>query len=149
MVGGLLPTCKCLDFSPLTPAHPPPPQSPSWPQALHNAKAALGTLAQQHADLELRRRANLAFSGQTLVGDNLDVLQDAVESIIGAFLLPARVRRGVCGGGWRGRRGAGEVGGVQDAVVCGCVLCDAFHPPPPSTHPPPHPPPHTRTPPSC
>lgn len=38
------------------------------PQALHNAKAMLGTLAQQHADLEQRRRANLAFSGQTLVG---------------------------------------------------------------------------------
>lgn len=31
------------------------------------------------------------------VGDNLDVLQDAVESIIGAFLLPARVRRGWAG----------------------------------------------------
>ena len=60
-------------------------------QALHNAKAMLGTLAQQHADLEQRRAANLAFSGQTLVGDNLDVLQDAVESIIAAFLLPARV----------------------------------------------------------
>ncbi|KAL4437271.1 hypothetical protein ABPG75_004410 [Micractinium tetrahymenae] len=59
-------------------------------QALHNAKTMLGTLAQQHADLEQRRRANLAFSGQTLVGDNLDVLQDAVESIVGAFLLPAR-----------------------------------------------------------
>ncbi len=51
----------------------------------------LGTLAQQHADLEQRRRANLAFSGQTLVGDNLEVLQDAVESVIAAFLLPARV----------------------------------------------------------
>ncbi|EFN53101.1 hypothetical protein CHLNCDRAFT_137435 [Chlorella variabilis] len=59
-------------------------------QALTNAKAMLGTLAQQHADLEQRHRANLAFSGQTLVGDNLDVLQDAVESIIAAFLLPAR-----------------------------------------------------------
>jgi hypothetical protein len=67
---------------------------PSLPlQALTNAKAMLGTLAQQHADLEQRRRANLAFSGQTLVGDNLDVLQDAVESIIAAFLLPARVSK--------------------------------------------------------
>ena len=54
----------------------------------------LGTLAQQHADLEQRRRANLAFSGQTLVGDNLDVLQDAVESIIAAFLLPSKVSGG-------------------------------------------------------
>lgn len=35
------------------------------------------------------------------VGDNLDVLQDAVESIIGAFILPARVR-GVRGS-WQGR----------------------------------------------
>lgn len=70
-------------------------------QALTNAKAMLGTLAQQHADLEQRRRANLAFSGQTLVGDNLDVLQDAVESIIAAFLLPARVSMG-CGVPWAG-----------------------------------------------
>jgi hypothetical protein len=73
----------------------------------------LGTLAQQHADLDARRRANLAFSGQTLVGDNLDVLQDAVESIVAAFLLPARV------GGWLavgwGRR---WVGGWMDV---GCA----------------------------
>ena len=33
-------------------------------------------------------------SGQTLVGDNLDVLQDAVESIIAAFLLPSKVSGG-------------------------------------------------------
>ena len=62
------------------------------PQALNTAKDMLGTLAQQHADLEQRRHANLAFSGQTLVGDNLAVLQDAVESIVAAFILPARVR---------------------------------------------------------
>ena len=108
------------------------------PQALSQAKYALGSLAQEHAELERRRRANLAFSGQvggraggraisilpsisrelpsrhaphgtntpahahqplhahpqprpqTLVGDSLDVLQDAVESIVAAFLLPSR-----------------------------------------------------------
>ncbi len=45
------------------------------PQALTSAKATISSLAQQQRDLELRRRANLAFSGQTLVGDNLNVLQ--------------------------------------------------------------------------
>lgn len=57
----------------------PRPSSPrprsSAPQALHHAKAALSQMADQHKDLEARRRANLAFSGQTLVGDNLGVLQ--------------------------------------------------------------------------
>lgn len=80
---------------------------PLLPQALTNAKAALGTLAQQHADLDARRRANLAFSGQTLVGDNLDVLQDAVESIVAAFLLPARVRS----------EGVAETGGGGGGVL--------------------------------
>ncbi|KAI7845289.1 hypothetical protein COHA_001132 [Chlorella ohadii] len=59
-------------------------------QALTSAKATISSLAQQQRDLELRRRANLAFSGQTLVGDNLNVLQEAVESIVAAFILPAR-----------------------------------------------------------
>lgn len=45
------------------------------PQALNTAKATISTLAQQQRNLEQRRRANLAFSGQTLVGDNLNVLQ--------------------------------------------------------------------------
>jgi hypothetical protein len=44
-------------------------------QALQEAQHALGSLEQQHAELERRRRANLAFSGQTLVGDSLHVLQ--------------------------------------------------------------------------
>lgn len=48
---------------------------PAARQALHHAKAALHQMADQHKDLEQRRRANLAFSGQTLVGDNLGVLQ--------------------------------------------------------------------------
>ncbi|PRW45489.1 Kinesin-related 3 [Chlorella sorokiniana] len=59
-------------------------------QALNSAKATISSLAQQQRDLEQRRRANLAFSGQTLVGDNLNVLQEAVESIVAAFILPAR-----------------------------------------------------------
>ncbi|GAB4821469.1 hypothetical protein N2152v2_008515 [Parachlorella kessleri] len=62
-------------------------------QALQDAQYALGSLEQQHAELERRRRANLAFSGQTLVGDSLSVLQEAVEGLITAFLLPARELR--------------------------------------------------------
>eukprot|EP00887_Chlorella_sp_A99_P003331 scaffold26.g3331.t1 len=63
--------------------------------ALSEAKTALGSLAAQHAELERRRRANMAFSGQTLVGDSLNVLQDAVEAIVAAFVLPARDLRSV------------------------------------------------------
>lgn len=44
-------------------------------QALQEAHSALGSLEAQRAELERRRRANLAFSGQTLVGDSLGVLQ--------------------------------------------------------------------------
>lgn len=58
--------------------------------ALSEAKGALGSLAVQHAELERRRAANLAFSGQTLVADSLGVLQEAVEGLLAAFLLPAR-----------------------------------------------------------
>ena len=63
--------------------------------ALSEAKTALGSLAAQHAELEAKRRANLAFSGQTLVGDSLGVLQEAVEGLVAAFLLPARDLRSV------------------------------------------------------
>ena len=48
---------------------------PQLLQALNSAKATISSLAQQQRELEQRRRANLAFSGQTLVGDNLNVLQ--------------------------------------------------------------------------
>lgn len=101
-----------------------------WPlplpiaKALTNAKAMLGTLAQQHADLEQRRRANLAFSGQTLVGDNLDVLQDAVESVIAAFLLPARVGDGLVAGGSSGGCVAGWMRWLRKSSCC-AVQCGA------------------------
>ena len=62
---------------------------------MSEAKGALGSLAAQHAELERRRAANLAFSGQTLVADSLGVLQEAVEGLLAAFLLPARDLRGV------------------------------------------------------
>lgn len=58
--------------------------------ALHEAQSALGTLAAQHAELEERRHANLAFAGQTLVAESLGVLQDAVEGLMATFLLPAK-----------------------------------------------------------
>lgn len=66
------------------------------PQALNSAKATISSLAQQQRELEQRRRANLAFSGQTLVGDNLNVLQ------VGGWA------GGICsaGGRWAGKLGA-------------------------------------------
>jgi hypothetical protein len=58
--------------------------------ALSEAQMALGSLAQQHAELEARRHSNLALTGQTLVAESLGCLQDLVENLVAEFLLPAK-----------------------------------------------------------
>jgi len=58
--------------------------------ALYEAQSALGTLAAQHAELESRRHANLAFAGQTLVAESVGVLHEAVEGLLSTFLLPSK-----------------------------------------------------------
>ena len=58
--------------------------------ALSEAQKALGSLAQQHADLEARRHSNLALTGQTLVAESLGTMQELVERLVSEFLLPAR-----------------------------------------------------------
>jgi hypothetical protein len=58
--------------------------------ALSEAQMALGSLAQQHAELEARRHSNLALTGQTLVAESLGCLQDLVENLVAEFLLPSK-----------------------------------------------------------
>lgn len=58
--------------------------------ALSEAHMALGTLTQQHAELEARRHSNLALTGQTLVAESLETMQDMVETLIAEFLLPSK-----------------------------------------------------------
>ena len=47
-------------------------------------------LAEQKATLEGQRRAHLAWSGQAMVSNSLNVMQEAVETIRAAFLLPQK-----------------------------------------------------------
>ena len=47
-------------------------------------------LAEQKATLEGQRRAHLAWSGQAMVNNSLNVMQEAVETIRAAFLLPQK-----------------------------------------------------------
>ena len=58
--------------------------------ALSEARSALGSLAVQHAELEARRASNLVFAGQTLLGESVGALQQTVEELLAAFLLPHR-----------------------------------------------------------
>lgn len=58
--------------------------------ALSEAQMALGSLAQQHAELEARRHSNLALTGQTLVAESLGCLHDLVENLVAEFLLPSK-----------------------------------------------------------
>jgi hypothetical protein len=57
---------------------------------LAKTKVALGDLAAQHAEMAAKRESNLAFAGHTLLGEGLEVLQDAVEGLLTAFLLPSK-----------------------------------------------------------
>ena len=59
-------------------------------EELAKTKVALGDLAAQHAEMAAKRESNLAFAGHTLLGEGLEVLQDAVEGLLTAFLLPSK-----------------------------------------------------------
>lgn len=59
-------------------------------EELAKTKMALGDLAAQHAEMAAKRESNLAFAGHTLLGEGLEVLQDAVEGLLTAFLLPSK-----------------------------------------------------------
>ena len=68
---------------------------PSWMQvvavqAMHRLSSAARQLAEQKATLEGQRRAHLAWSGQAMVSNSLNVMQEAVETIRAAFLLPQK-----------------------------------------------------------
>jgi len=81
--------------------------------ALSEAQLALGSLTQQHSELEARRHSNLALTGQTLVTESLGCLQDLVETLVAEFLLPSKDLKAVQrlraiapdAGGNRGRGG--------------------------------------------
>jgi len=57
---------------------------------LRKAKDALGNLAAKHAEMAEKRNSNLAFAGQTLLGEGLEVLQETVEGLLTTFLLPSK-----------------------------------------------------------
>lgn len=59
-------------------------------EELARTKHELGSLAARHAEMAAKRSSNLAFTGQTLLGEGLEVLQDAVEGILTTFLLPSK-----------------------------------------------------------
>lgn len=59
-------------------------------EELAKAKSALGNLAAKHAELSEKRASNLAFAGQTLLGEGLQVLHEAVEGLLATFLLPSK-----------------------------------------------------------
>ena len=47
-------------------------------------------LRAQAAELDAARRQHLAWTGQAMVGNSLTVMQEAVETIRAAFLLPQK-----------------------------------------------------------
>eukprot|EP00889_Picochlorum_renovo_P004528 jgi/Picre1/31558/NNA_006910.t1 len=59
-------------------------------QELARTKHELGSLAAKHAEMAAKRNSNLAFTGQTLLGEGLEVLQEAVEGLLTTFLLPSK-----------------------------------------------------------
>lgn len=59
-------------------------------QELARTKHELGSLAAKHARMAAKRNSNLAFTGQTLLGEGLEVLQEAVEGLLTTFLLPSK-----------------------------------------------------------
>ena len=59
-------------------------------QAMYQLSSTARQLAEQKATLEGQRRAHLAWSGQAMVSNSLNVMQEAVETIRAAFLLPQK-----------------------------------------------------------
>ena len=59
-------------------------------QALSQLSRAEQELRVQAAELDAARRQHLAWTGQAMVGNSLTVMQEAVETIRAAFLLPQK-----------------------------------------------------------
>ena len=59
-------------------------------EELARTKHELGNLAARHAEMAAKRSSNLAFTVQTLLGEGLEVLQNAVEGILTTFVLPSK-----------------------------------------------------------
>lgn len=59
-------------------------------QAMYQLSSTARQLEEQKAMLEGQRRAHLAWSGQAMVSNSLNVMQEAVETIRAAFLLPQK-----------------------------------------------------------
>jgi len=59
-------------------------------QAMYQLSSTARQLEEQKAMLEGQRRAHLAWSGQAMVSNSLNVMQEAVETIRAAFLLPRK-----------------------------------------------------------
>ncbi|KAL3161494.1 hypothetical protein ABBQ32_010369 [Trebouxia sp. C0010 RCD-2024] len=59
-------------------------------EAMNQLSSTARQLAEQKAALEGQRRAHLAWSGQAMVSNSLNVMQEAVETIRAAFLLPQK-----------------------------------------------------------
>ena len=59
-------------------------------QAMYQPSSTARQLAEQKAALEGHSRAHLAWSGQAMVSNSLNVMQEAVETIRAAFLLPQK-----------------------------------------------------------
>lgn len=59
-------------------------------QVMYQLSSTARQLEEQKAMLEGQRRAHLAWSGQAMVSNSLNVMQEAVETIRAAFLLPQK-----------------------------------------------------------
>lgn len=59
-------------------------------EELARTRHELGNLAARHAEMAAKRSSNLTFTGQTLLCEGLEVLQDAVEGILTTFVLPSK-----------------------------------------------------------
>lgn len=69
---------------------------PGIVQAMYQLSSTARQLAEQKATLEGQRRAHLAWSGQAMVSNSLNVMQEAVETIRAAFLLPQKDLKCAC-----------------------------------------------------
>ena len=65
-------------------------------QAMDQLSSTARQLAEQKAALEGQRREHLAWSGQAMVSNSLNVMQEAVETIRAAFLLPQKDLKCAC-----------------------------------------------------
>ena len=65
-------------------------------QALQAAAANIGSLQGQRAAALAAQQAHLAWSGQALIANSLGLVDEAVDSIRAAFLLPQKELKCAC-----------------------------------------------------